>query len=215
MIKPLDLLNLDVQQQHETKEYRPQIVTILRNPEGKILLIQSAKNLAWWGFPQGGIDKGEDIESAIFRELKEELGAPSNALSVVKYCGVGQIAIPGWEQRDGFAIGKRYYYFLVDCQPFAVQLQPEEVSDYRWLEIGEIEPMLVGVDVEKRSMSLRFLQIAKTQESELDNLWNMKTTNPPFAKGGLVNFNILVGRVVGLLSHLEVNRPLAEVVVMD
>lgn len=27
-----------------------------------------------WQFPQGGIDKGESVKNALFRELKEEIG---------------------------------------------------------------------------------------------------------------------------------------------
>lgn len=41
--------------------------------EGKVLLVHE-KDDAWWSFPGGGIDYNEDADTALLRELKEELG---------------------------------------------------------------------------------------------------------------------------------------------
>jgi 8-oxo-dGTP pyrophosphatase MutT (NUDIX family) len=39
----------------------------------KVLLVKEIPEM-WWGFPGGGIDHGETIETALVRELEEELG---------------------------------------------------------------------------------------------------------------------------------------------
>ncbi len=44
--------------------------------DDKVLLVQETPEL-WWGFPGGGIDHGETVELALFRELAEELGVPA------------------------------------------------------------------------------------------------------------------------------------------
>jgi len=56
--------------------------------DDKVLLVQETPEL-WWGFPGGGIDHGETAESALFREITEELGVPAahitSDLAVVHY----------------------------------------------------------------------------------------------------------------------------------
>lgn len=53
--------------------YRANVGIILTNGSGKLLWARR-KGKRGWQFPQGGIDKGEDAEEAMFRELQEEVG---------------------------------------------------------------------------------------------------------------------------------------------
>ena len=46
----------------------------------KILLVKEIPEL-WWGFPGGGIDFGETIDSSLFREIEEELGVPAKEIT--------------------------------------------------------------------------------------------------------------------------------------
>ena len=51
---------------------------VLLNKENKIFVakrIDNPKN--FWQMPQGGVDKGEDVLSAAFRELEEETSIKS------------------------------------------------------------------------------------------------------------------------------------------
>ncbi|AJC90564.1 RNA pyrophosphohydrolase [Campylobacter subantarcticus] len=60
------------------KKYRPNVAAIVLSSaypfECKILLAKRNDMEDIWQFPQGGIDEGEDVKSALFRELKEEIG---------------------------------------------------------------------------------------------------------------------------------------------
>jgi ADP-ribose pyrophosphatase YjhB (NUDIX family) len=46
----------------------------------KVLLIKEADD-HWWALPGGGVDHGETIESAVIREVEEELGVPVDEIS--------------------------------------------------------------------------------------------------------------------------------------
>lgn len=59
-------------------EYRPNVAMIIVSsnyPEQKEIFIAERSDLSdVWQFPQGGIDKGEEVQEALFREMEEEIG---------------------------------------------------------------------------------------------------------------------------------------------
>lgn len=56
------------------KDYRPGVGIVLFNHEGKVLVAERLDNPGAWQMPQGGIDRGEAPEKAVFREMEEEIG---------------------------------------------------------------------------------------------------------------------------------------------
>lgn len=64
--------------------YRPNVGIMVINRSGKVWVGRRADMAGdmegrgvWWQMPQGGIDPGEDIETAALRELQEETGITS------------------------------------------------------------------------------------------------------------------------------------------
>ena len=58
----------------ESKEgYRPNVAMVVINSQKKVLICRR-RNTKTWQFPQGGIDKGEKVREAMYRELREETG---------------------------------------------------------------------------------------------------------------------------------------------
>ena len=59
-------------------EYRPNVAMIIVSnnyPEKKEIFIAQRNDLLdIWQFPQGGIDEGEEVQEALFREMEEEIG---------------------------------------------------------------------------------------------------------------------------------------------
>lgn len=61
--------------EYSKRPYRPCVGIMLINDNGHIFGGQRIDNRAEaWQMPQGGIDAGEDIETACFREMREEIG---------------------------------------------------------------------------------------------------------------------------------------------
>jgi putative (di)nucleoside polyphosphate hydrolase len=60
--------------------YRPCVGITLFNAKGDVFVGSRIDSPGAWQMPQGGIDAGEDITTAAFRELKEEVGTDDATL---------------------------------------------------------------------------------------------------------------------------------------
>lgn len=69
----------------EKLSYRPCAGFMLANEEGKVLVGQriGKQILGTWQMPQGGIDPGEDEETAAWRELHEETGIEAQHVKII------------------------------------------------------------------------------------------------------------------------------------
>jgi putative (di)nucleoside polyphosphate hydrolase len=54
--------------------YRPCVGIALINKDGRLFVGERIDNPNAWQMPQGGIDPGETVEQAFFREMREEVG---------------------------------------------------------------------------------------------------------------------------------------------
>lgn len=54
--------------------YRPCVGIMLLDRDGRVFVARRRDTPDGWQMPQGGIDKGETVREAAFRELKEEIG---------------------------------------------------------------------------------------------------------------------------------------------
>lgn len=54
--------------------YRPCVGIALFNDSGEVFVGERIDFPGAWQMPQGGMDAGEDIETAFFREMREEIG---------------------------------------------------------------------------------------------------------------------------------------------
>ena len=62
--------------------YRPNVGIILCNDRGEVLWARRCGRDGWQ-FPQGGINRGESPEQALYRELREEVGLAPDAVDAL------------------------------------------------------------------------------------------------------------------------------------
>lgn len=153
---------------HLKGEYRPVIVAIIKNKKERILLIRSAKNKRVWYLPQGGIEYGELVETALFREIEEELGIAQKDLTLINYLGFEDLdAEKSRRDRRGFIKGKRYFFFTLFFIPSAetLNINHDEVSNYLWTPQKDITHILTASRIEKRKLLLKWLNVLETVRS--------------------------------------------------
>ncbi len=125
--------------------YRPNVAMIIVSKEypkeKKIFLAQRNDLIDIWQFPQGGIDEGEEVIDALFRELEEEIG--TNKVDIVA-------EYPEWISYDfppriaqGMRpfVGQTQRYFLVKLQDDAVidiNTKHPEFMDYKFVDVCDV-----------------------------------------------------------------------------
>ena len=71
--------------ERDLARYRPCVGAVIFDAQGRVWLGERADAAPPhnWQFPQGGIDPGEDAETALWRELAEEIGAGRAAFELL------------------------------------------------------------------------------------------------------------------------------------
>ncbi|KAB7649006.1 RNA pyrophosphohydrolase [Polymorphobacter fuscus] len=132
--------------------YRPGVGVLLFNDEGKVFVGQRLDSkLEAWQMPQGGIDDGEDAQTAALRELEEETGIPSHFVEII-----GET--PEWHYYDlpedmigtvwkGRYCGQRQKWFamrfLGSDRDVAIETEHPEFKAWRWATVDTLVDMAV------------------------------------------------------------------------
>ena len=104
---------------------------IVRNPDGKILLLASPKQNGKWTLPGGHIEPGEKILESAIREVKEETGLDAKAVAIVRF---DEVLNPPDFHRNIHLI---YFDCLLDVGSTEPTLDPSEASAYCWADPKE------------------------------------------------------------------------------
>lgn len=151
----LERLNKEVAAVIEEGIYRPVVVGVIKDFDGRVLFTMSPKAVSDgemnWNLPQGGVREGEDILSALKRELNEELGLREEDLTIEHSFGYSDYLLPkGREQRKGYK-GKRYFWIGVSCSPNArIMPNMSEVQFCTWASEEMLKRAISSIRVEKR-----------------------------------------------------------------
>ena len=149
------------------KKYRQNVAAIVLSKaypyECKFLLARRNDMENVWQFPQGGIDEGEDVRKALFRELKEEIGTDEVEI-ISEY--------PKWLQYDfPNKLGQKLYaydgqtqrYFLVRLKQNARINLATADPEFDAYEFVDIKGLFGRINHFKRPLYVRVIKYFQGQ----------------------------------------------------
>ncbi len=105
------------------------ILFIFNEDNSKILMLNRVKKFGFdWGYMCGKVEEGEDIENALNREVREELGIKLEKVVFLKKKELN---------KDGETFF--HYYFKTNLlENTKLYLQKEEINEAKWFLLNEL-----------------------------------------------------------------------------
>ena len=92
--------------------YRPNVAAVILNVRNEMLVAQRSGIRSAWQFPQGGVDPGEALEEALFREIEEEVGIIPDLIQILDRKGGYRYNFPKGRLKFGVYGGQEQVYYL-------------------------------------------------------------------------------------------------------
>ena len=120
-------------------------------PVSEVLIVRKPRKDHAWQFPQGGVDEGETLFFAVQRELREECGDVLEVkFSSEEPLGVYKYFFPEDFQRHDEGIrGARVSFFHAEYISGEVEVDGEEIVEYKWVKKNELNKYFDRVYLEK------------------------------------------------------------------
>lgn len=148
-------MQTDVKSMPSGLPYRLSVGMCLFNKDGLVFCAERRDKQGAWQMPQGGIQKGENPDLALFREMKEEIGT-DNAEILAKHPEALRYEFPDYLQyKNGVFRGKyrgqeQIWYalrYLGDDSAFRLTNEFEselpEFTQWRWMEFAQTPSFIV------------------------------------------------------------------------
>ncbi len=131
--------------------YRSGVGIVVVNRDKKIFVGKRIDNHSdAWQMPQGGLDAGEDEDTAMWRELAEETGI-KDVRVLAKSVGYFYYNLPYKLQKKfwgGKFLGQKQRWYLVeflgDDKAINVTTEDPEFSEWKWIDRSEILDVIVS-----------------------------------------------------------------------
>ncbi|CAI8235276.1 MAG: RNA pyrophosphohydrolase [Planktomarina sp.] len=144
--------------------YRANVGIMVINQEGLVFVAQRLDHYSdAWQMPQGGVDPGEDTQTAAIRELEEETGIPANKVNIIAESSdwipyeLPPDLIPKlW---DGKYRGQKQKWYLMkflgEDTDINIDTSEPEFSTWKWIDPKELPNAIVPF---KRDVYVRVLE---------------------------------------------------------
>ncbi|MDR7102559.1 RNA pyrophosphohydrolase [Croceicoccus sp. BE223] len=134
--------------------YRPCAGLMIINEERRVFVGKriDTKEGDWWQMPQGGVDPGEDLTEAAWRELFEETGIARDKAEILArserelfYDLPPELKGKLW---GGRYVGQRQSWFLMrfageDADIDLAAHDPAEFNAFRWIEPARLPDLII------------------------------------------------------------------------
>ena len=134
------------------KDYRPNVGVALFNRDGRVWYGRRFHDFpespdTWrWQMPQGGVDDGEPIVEAAFRELKEETGVAFARLLTVTPGWLAYDFPRGYKKKHWKGQRQKWAAMLFEGDEGEIDLEAEDHQEFdawRWGELEEAPSLIV------------------------------------------------------------------------
>lgn len=148
----------------DLSKYRPNVGLALFSEQGRVFVGRRLNSIGphQWQMPQGGIDEGENVLDAAWRELEEEVGVPPKKAKVLEVLidWLPYEFPPEVKKRlGGPYIGQKQrwcaFRFLGTDRDIRLDLHEPEFDAWRWARLNETPEMVVPF---KRKVYLEMVQ---------------------------------------------------------
>ena len=135
----------------EDLPYRPNVGIMLINDDGKVWHGERIDTPGAWQMPQGGVDEGEDLLAAAYRELEEETGITAEYVVLIAQTDdYLTYDLPPELQKNlwkGRYRGQKQMWFLMrlvaDDTVVKIDGHKPEFAQWRWGDLDDLPGMIV------------------------------------------------------------------------
>ncbi|MDH2997745.1 RNA pyrophosphohydrolase [Pasteurellaceae bacterium LFhippo2] len=160
--------------------YRPNVGIVICNKQGQVLWAKRFGQNSWQ-FPQGGINEGENIETAMYRELYEEVGLSKKDVRLLwaskywlRYKLPKRLIRSDGNGSQPVCIGQKQRWFLLQLVSDESNIdlkmtKTPEFDGWRWVSFWYPVRQVVSFkrDVYRKVMK-EFAQVLMSQPSQQD-----------------------------------------------
>ena len=117
--------------------FRAGVVAVVRRADGQVLAFERADAPGQWQLPQGGLERGEAPQDAVWRELHEETGLGADDVELVGEHDAWIVtAWPAAVVGTGRRLGQVQRWFEFRARDDGVQPRPDgrEFQAWKWVE---------------------------------------------------------------------------------
>lgn len=118
--------------------YRPNVAAIILNMDNLMFVAQRSGMRNAWQFPQGGVDPGEALHEALFREVEEEIGVAPELIQILDRKGCYRYEFPKGRLKYGTYGGQEQVYYLCRFlgrdKDINLETKHAEFDRWRWVK---------------------------------------------------------------------------------
>jgi putative (di)nucleoside polyphosphate hydrolase len=138
--------------------FRKNAAAVIVDDNGLILVGKRTDVPDAWQLPQGGIDKDENEQDAVLREVFEETGIEPVFLEIIKKTGTVRYLFPPEIRNEMRFDGQEQIFFLIRIKGSGWELvRSNEFSDFEWIDRSEVVKR--AVEFKKNSYIEAFRQL--------------------------------------------------------